>query len=60
MTHVYIYHAHTHTHTDFAAMAGLDYFSIINMPIILSSDMQIIDISVDLNDDQLLKCFKVN
>ncbi len=48
-------HTHTHTHTDFAAMAGLDYTSIINMPIILSAGMQSIDISVELNPDQIFE-----
>ena len=36
-------------------MAGLDYTSIINMPIILSASMQSIEIPVDLNPDQLFE-----
>ncbi len=45
----------THTHIDFAALAGLDYVSVINMPIILSASMQTIQISVDLNDDPIFE-----
>ncbi len=37
---------------DFTAMAGLDYTSIINMPIILRAGMQTIGIAVDLTPDQ--------
>ncbi len=58
MTQVYIYHplTHTHhTHTDFAALAGVDYISVINMPIILSAGMQSINISVDLNNDPIFE-----
>ena len=46
---------HKHTPIDFAAMTGLDYTSIINMSIILSAGMQTIQISVDLNPDQLFE-----
>ena len=48
-------HTHTHTCTDFVALAGLDYTSIINMPIILSAGMQSIDIAVELNPDQIFE-----
>ncbi|XP_064387556.1 uncharacterized protein LOC135335860 isoform X4 [Halichondria panicea] len=40
---------------DFAAMAGLDYTSIINMPIILSAGMQSINISVELINDPIFE-----
>ena len=47
---------HAHTHTDFAAMAGLDYTSVINMPMILSAGMQSIDhILVDLINDPIFE-----
>ncbi len=49
----YIYHSPTHT--DFAAMGGLDYTSIINMPIILSAGMQSINIPVDLINDLMFE-----
>ena len=48
-------HTHTPTHTDFAAMAGLDYTSIINMPIILSAGMQTIQIAVELINDTIFE-----
>ncbi len=48
-------HTHTHTHTDFAAMAGVDYISVINMPIILSAGMQTIEISVELINDTIFE-----
>ena len=49
------YYIHTCTHTDFAAMAGLDYTSIINMPIILSVGMQTIQIAVELINDPIFE-----
>ncbi len=57
MTHIIISIVHSpRTHpfsqTDFAAMAGLDYTSIINMPIILRAGMQTIGIAVELTPDQ--------
>ena len=40
-------------------MAGLDYTSIINMPIILRAGMQTIVITVDLNDDHIFETNKI-
>ena len=40
-------------------MAGLDYTSIINMPIILSAGMQSIDIPVDLINDPIFDNFEM-
>ncbi len=48
-------HTHTHTHTDFAALAGLDYVLVINMPIILSAGIQTINIPVDLINDPIFE-----
>ena len=45
----------TPPHTDFAAMAGVDYTSVINMPIIPSASMQSIDISVELINDTIFE-----
>ncbi len=36
-------------------MAGVDYTSVINMPIILSAGMQTIQIVVDLNNDPIFE-----
>ena len=60
MTHInqcYVYYSHAHTET--AAMAGQDYTSIINMPIILRPGMQTIQITVNLIDDQLIEINEV-
>ncbi|XP_064387533.1 uncharacterized protein LOC135335856 isoform X2 [Halichondria panicea] len=40
---------------DFAAMAGVDYTSIMNMPIILSAGMQTIQIAVELINDTIFE-----
>ncbi len=54
-THNHVSPCHPYSQTDFAAMAGLDYTSIINMSIILKAHMRTIEIAVDLTLDQQLE-----